>query len=721
MPFGGEVKLTGESEYRKAIETITQDLGKMSDALKTQASEFNSADKSMSNTQKQQKELTQTLEQEQQQLAKAKTAYANYSVAVQTQTQRHNALSKEYKNAVKELDEIAKTSGTASDEYKKQEQVVNDLGEELAKSTEELNESKSAMSQLKSEINSSQKVINQTTKEIDQLGNEEEEGKKKTIDFGSAFKSFGGVLKNVGVAVAGAVTALGTVATVAGKQIWDMANDVSKAGDEIDKSSQKLGISAENYQTLSYAMERSGASIDDVSKGVKTITKELADAENGVKGAGKQFEALGVSLKNADGSMKSTEDVLLESIDALASMENETQRNALAQQIFGKSASELAPLLNSGADGISDLMQEAKDYGMVMSDEAVTASANFQDSLTRMQGTINGVKSNLIGEFLPSIGMIVDGFSDLVAGNDGATEKISEGVSQLVENISSALPDVIEIISTIATSVLESAPTIIQSLATGIIEAIPQLVPVVADIISELTTTLISMLPEIISAGIDILLALIQGITNEIPALISMLPTIIATIVQTLISKLPDIINTGVKLLQALISGIGQMISQVASKAGEVGQAILTKLGEFPSKVLEVGTNIVKGIWNGISGSLGWIKDQISGWVGNVTSFIKNLFGIKSPSKLYRDEIGKNLALGIGEGFSDEMENVSKEMAGAIPTEFDTNISTSGSSSTGFDSMVMAFKQALSEMKIELDDEEVGSFVDRTVTNLVYQ
>ena len=102
---------------------------------------------------------------------------------------------------------------------------------------------------------------------------------------------------------------------------------------------------------------------------------------------------------------------------------------------------------------------------------------------------------------------------------------------------------------------------------------------------------------------------------------------------------------------------------------------------------------------------------------------IKKFFGIKSPSTVFRDEIGENLALGIGEGFTDEMANVTKDMQNAIPTSFDTDLNVnSGISSNSFsyDAMLDAFKEALSDMKIELDDEVAGKFVERTVARAIY-
>ena len=117
-----------------------------------------------------------------------------------------------------------------------------------------------------------------------------------------------------------------------------------------------------------------------------------------------------------------------------------------------------------------------------------------------------------------------------------------------------------------------------------------------------------------------------------------------------------------------------------------------------------------------------WIKNKIKGWVGNVTEFLKSLFGIHSPSTLFRDEIGTNLALGLGEGFSDTMADVNEQMANSIPTEFDTQINMNAQTSTmsTYDTMLSAFRQALKEVKVVMDDREMGSFVTDTVTRVVY-
>ena len=307
------------------------------------------------------------------------------------------------------------------------------------------------------------------------------------------------------------MAAIGTAAVAAGKALYDMASDTASAGDQIDKESQKMQISASLYQQLSYACERSGSSVSDLTKGVKNITTELGKTAEGAKGAGASFKAIGVSLKNTDGSIKSTEQVLLESIDALAGMEDETQRNAAAQDIFGKSAAELLPLLNSGADGIKQLMDETEEYGMIMSDEAVAASAAFEDSLSRLQWTFSGVKNSITGEMLPSITMIMDGLSDLMAGQDDAGEKIKQGVTGIISNISQMIPQILEVITNIAGAVLESAPSIMQALAQGIITALPTLLPTITNVVTSIATMLIQLLPQILEAGMQILISLAQA------------------------------------------------------------------------------------------------------------------------------------------------------------------------------------------------------------------
>lgn len=143
----------------------------------------------------------------------------------------------------------------------------------------------------------------------------------------------------------------------------------------------------------------------------------------------------------------------------------------------------------------------------------------------------------------------------------------------------------------------------------------------------------------------------------------------------------------------------------------------------------DIGGNIVKGIWEGITGSLDWIKNKITGWVGNVLDFFKKLFGINSPSKLFRDEIGVGLAEGIGVGFEKEMKNVYTQIDEATPKSFDVdsnvnfnrdNYGPNSYQGISYFDTVSAFKEALSGMTVEMDNENMGNFVRKTVTKAIY-
>lgn len=176
----------------------------------------------------------------------------------------------------------------------------------------------------------------------------------------------------------------------------------------------------------------------------------------------------------------------------------------------------------------------------------------------------------------------------------------------------------------------------------------------------------------------------------------------------------------------ALVQNIPAIIAGLVKALPQIIKALIQGIAQAIPQMAKAGLDLIKGLWQGISNATEWIWSKIKGFMSNVVGKIKNFFGIHSPSTLFEDEIGSNLALGLGVGFEDEMKAVSQEMQDAIPTSFDTTANLNSSSlagavaGTGIETMVEAFKQALSEMKIELDDEVAGAFVDRTVTRLVY-
>lgn len=305
----------------------------------------------------------------------------------------------------------------------------------------------------------------------------------------------------------------------------------------------------------------------------------------------------------------------------------------------------------------------------------LTIGANVINTL--LDGITSALPA-LVAAAKPIISVLVTG----VVKNLGPIIKTGvEILLSLIDGISDTLPDLIpmavDVIETVIEGLVDNLPKIVEtginvlaSLIQGLTNAIPKLVAFLPRIIQTITQTLTQKLPQIIQMGITTLSSLIQGLTNALPQLIQMLPTIITTFVSTITKNLPQIIQMGVQILVSLVEGIVSSVGNLASAGWEIIKTLVGTLASLPSEMWDIGKEVVSGIWEGISDSYTWIKNKIKGWVGNVTKFIKNLFGIHSPSTVMRDEVGKYLALGIGEGFTDEMRYVAKNMVAAVPMDF---------------------------------------------------
>lgn len=283
MAFGGTVKLTGESDYRQALQRCTQSLQTMSTALKNQTTSFNANDKSIKSTAAMQKELNDTIKKQEAELSKAKNAYSQYGVALQAQQTRHNALNKEFKNAVTELDRIKKASGENSTEYKKQAEVVDKLGQELADSSQQMDENKRAMSNLKSEINNSTKIINNAKNGIDDLGKEAEQTGKQAENAGDGFTVFKGVLSNlatqgINVAING-IKKLGTALINVGKQAINSYAQYEQLVGGVETLFKDSAETVEGYANVAY--KTAGMSANQYMETVTSFSASLLQGLGG--------------------------------------------------------------------------------------------------------------------------------------------------------------------------------------------------------------------------------------------------------------------------------------------------------------------------------------------------------------------------------------------------------------------------------------------------------
>ena len=327
----------------------------------------------------------------------------------------------------------------------------------------------------------------------------------------------------------------------------------------------------------------------------------------------------------------------------MASISDENERAAAATELFGKKAGQdMLPLLNQGKEGIEAMYAEAEKYGMIMSDEAVKASAAFQDSLTQLKGTMTGLKNEMIGKLLPSLTNLTSGLNEIVNGNpDQGILMVKDAVSGLLGSIEELLP-----------TLLQLGGEILQAIATSVLENLPMLVEVGTSIVLQLLEGIIEQADLLIEAALRLIEILIDSLGGNSDKLASTAILLISMLVMGLLRMLPQLLEVGIELIVALINGLSDpaMLTQIIEAALTCAGKLIEGLIKAIPDVLSAGVNLVKGLWQGITNSLDWLKGKIKGWVGNVMSFIKNLFGIHSPSSVMRDEVGKNLMLGIGAG-----------------------------------------------------------------------
>ena len=443
---------------------------------------------------------------------------------------------------------------------------------------------------------------------------------------------------------------------------------------------------------------------------------------------------------------------------------------------YGGTKGEMERLL-ADAEKISGVKYDISSYAdvvdaiHVMQESMGIAGTTYREGTKTIQGSLNTMKSawanlltgvaddnadfqGLINNFvesivtvgdniMPRVEIIIDGIVQLIMS---LSEKLLEYMPQLLETgitllqtildgfmsmLPQLIPVAVQLITSLSSFILENLPTILQAgitllleLIKGIAQALPQLIPVAVQCIMDLVNTLLDNIDELIECGIQLLVALTDGIFNALPELISRLPEIIVKIVAKLIELTPQLLSCVLRLMVSIATGMVRYGVEIVSRIPQIIRSVVNAFLQGVKDFVDIGKNLVKGIWQGLTSSLDWIKDKIKGWVGNVFKFIKKLFGISSPSKLFKDEIGTNLALGIGEGFGDTMKDVSQDMANAIPTEFDTNIVATSSNSSGntfnYPNMINDFKEALKGVKVVMNDREMGTFVVDTIESVVY-
>lgn len=725
--FGGSVKLTGESEYQKALRGIADNLKVLNSEMKVVTSQYDKNDNSSQKLKATSEVLNKKIAEQESKVGILKDALAkaeqetgkNSDTTKKWQVQLNNAeaelndMNKELKDQHGNLDKSGEKALKLGDIIK-----ANLISEGIMAGIKGLGK---AISSVGSAFVNVGKQAVQSYAQYEQLVGGVDtlfgESSAKVQEYASnAYKTSGmsanQYMETVTSFSASLIQSLdgdtAKASEVANRAIVDMSDNANKMGTDISMIQNAYqGFAKQNYTMLDNLKLGYGGNktemerlIADASK-MTDVQKELgitvaegdmsfANIANAISVVQRNMGLMGTTaleasgtISGSTGSMRSAWQNLVTGI-ADDNADFETLVNNLVESIVGKDGeggfiNNMLPRIQTALDGIVKMVVSLAD---TLLPQIVVLGADLIINL------VGSIKENL-----PA----------LLASAEQILQTLIDGVMSALPEL---VPMVLQIIETLVSTILDNLPMIIDvacqlivTLAQGISEALPTLIPQIVSAILLIVETLIDNIDMLIDAGITLIMALADGLLNALPILIDKIPVIINKLVSALTDNMPKLIEMGAMLTIKLVAGLIKALPDMIS-AGDSMLAGLFKGLLNPTKIWEA----VKGLYNGIVGG------------------IKEVFGIHSPSTVFRDEVGKNLALGLGEGFSDTMSDVTSDMAGAVPTSFDTSINTSTSSSYGsnYDYMVNAFKQALKDVKVVMNNREMGAFVTETMERAVY-
>lgn len=420
---------------------------------------------------------------------------------------------------------------------------------------------------------------------------------------------------------------LTSAAVAVGGAMFGMAEKSAESLDEIQKGAQQLGMSYEAYQKLAYACDLSGTSIDKLSIGMKNITNTISDVAKGNDKARASYDALGISLTNANGEYKDAETVMQESLLALAEMTDETERNALANDIFGKSYQDLLPLINSGAEGINQMMQEAEDLGIVMSDDAVEAGAQFQDTLTKLQESFESLGTNLGAEFFPIIEEVINFIIEQMPAIRGLIESLAPIMMAFLEGLLPPLMDLAQTLLPVIVELINQILPVLVEVASAVLPVITETLAILGPFMAELIQALLPLISDILEP----LLPLLEPITALLQPILDLLMLFIQPLLTLLDTVLPPLIEIFSAFIGVLAEDLGICIEAAVIFINETlipaFQGAWDKIVEVKDGVLEAWENIKQGIGDAIDGAKSKVEEGFKAIVEAVKAPVNTIIG----------------------------------------------------------------------------------------------
>lgn len=630
--FGLKIGIEGEQEFKAALRDINASFKVLGSEMKLVESEFDKQDKSI----------------------EAVTARNQVlSKEIEAQTEKITVLEKALANAATSFGENDKRTQNWAVQLNNAKADLNNLDRELEQNNKSLSEVSDEFNQADKEAEKFEKAVKKSVESAD--------------DAGGKFSKLGGVLKGVGAALGAASVAVGTAAVASAKLLTDMTVGASSYADNILTMSTVTGMSTEKLQAYNYAAELVDTSLESLTGSMAKNIRSMTVAEKGTGAQAQAYQKLGVAITDSHGKLLDSEVIYWQTIDALGKVSDETERNALSMQLFGKSAQELNPLIAQGSAGIAKLTEEAKNMGAVMSDDQLNRLGQFDDTIQRLKSGSEAAKSALGMVLLPQLQALgTDGVTLLGNFTKGLNEagddfsKISEVVGSAVGSIAnmilSNMPQImdvaLDIVKSIAKASVDNLPLLIDTaskmvfaLLQGVIVALPHMTDGALQLISALVSGIIANLPALVKAALDMIVAFAGGLGDALPQLIPAIMDAVILIVETLLNNMDKILEAAFKIIVGLAKGLLIAQPKLIEALPQIIDAFINFITNNLPLVVELGIKLIAQLAMGLVKAI----PQLVAAIPQIISALLNAFG-KAVGSIR--EIGINIVRGLWNGIA---------------------------------------------------------------------
>jgi len=640
--IGPKIGVQGEAEFRKSITDINNNIKTLAAETKAVTSAFIGEEKSM------------------EALSSKNELLASRSEALNQKLDLQKA-------RLKELDD----------------QGVDPTSAKYQKLLQDLYKTETELNQNEAEIKQNEEAMQNLANGVDEAGDEVEDLGDKSAKTGDLLKA-----NLASQAIVAGVKALASAIMEGAKALGEMVVNAAYAADDLNTMAKTTGLSTEELQKFQYASDLIDVSLDTLTGSMTKLTKNMASAQSGSGAAAEAFKRLGVSVVDGNGDLRDRNEVFNETIAALGQITNETERDAVAMNLFGKSAQDLNPLIMGGADALQQLGDEAEAAGLIMSQDTLDSLNGVSDAMDKFKATTGAAKNILVSAFAgpaaDAINTLTGYITKLVSAFqnndwDSIGDIIQEVLDDLVEKLNEFLPKAIEfglnIIMSIAQSIIENLPTILQTaieiivtIVKGLTDTLPKLIPVAIEAVLTLVDALTDpdMLSELIDAALTLIIALAGGLIEALPKLIQKAPEIVANLVTAIVENAPKLLTAAFELIVTLANAIIDNLPEIAKSAGKIVVTLVDGIQSLLSQFVQVGRDILTGIWNGIGDKIEWLKGKVKGVVETIKGWFtsKDALDVNSPSK-WSKGVFENVMIGATDGLKAGLPALLAE-AGAV-------------------------------------------------------